>query len=270
MATVDLAFEELGCPGDAPLIILHGFFASSRNWRQVAEKLAANFHIYVLDMRNHGASPHHPIMDYPAMAADLLRFMDTRGLSTASLLGHSMGGKVAMWFALNHPDRVDKLIVADIAPVSYTHSFNNLIRALKALPLHEISNRKQAELLLAPHIPELSYRQFLLQNLILKDGVYCWRIDLDIFYRMASNIIAFPSADHLPVYTRKALFIAGEESGFVKADDINLLFPHATLTVIANAGHWLHVQQPGVFIERVGQFLQEAENVWHKGQDTYG
>jgi pimeloyl-ACP methyl ester carboxylesterase len=255
METIELAFEESGSPDNAPLIILHGFFASSRNWRQVAEKLADSFHIYVLDMRNHGASPHHPLMDYPAMAADLLLFMDTQGLTTASLLGHSMGGKVAMWFALNYPERMDKLIVADIAPVSYTHSFNNLIQALKALPLHEISNRKQAELLLESHIPELGYRQFLLQNLVLKDGAYCWRIDLDIFLLMAPNIAAFPSADHLPDYTGKTLFIAGEESGYVNADEVSALFPEAMLNVIANAGHWLHVQQPGVFIEQIEQFL---------------
>jgi pimeloyl-ACP methyl ester carboxylesterase len=255
METVELAFEELGSPGNAPLIILHGFFASSRNWRQVAEKLAASFHVYVLDMRNHGASPHHPIMDYPAMTADLLQFIEAQGLTTASLLGHSMGGKVAMWFALNHPERMDKLIVADIAPVSYTHCFDNLIQALKALPLHEISNRKQAELLLASAIPEIGYRQFLLQNLALKDGAYCWRIDLDIFYRMAPNIIAFPDVEQITPFVGKTLFLAGEESGYVKADDVSALFPDATLNVIANAGHWLHVQQPGVFIERVEQFL---------------
>jgi esterase len=255
METVALAFEELGSPDDAPLIILHGFFASSRNWRQVAEKLAASFHVYVLDMRNHGASPHHPLMDYLAMAADLLLFMDTQGLTTASLLGHSMGGKVAMWFALNHPERMDKLIVADIAPVSYKHCFNNLIQALKALPLHEISNRKQAELLLASAIPEIGYRQFLLQNLVLRDGAYCWRIDLDIFYRMAPNIIAFPSVERSAPFTGKTLFLAGEDSGYVKDDDVSALFPDAMLSVIANAGHWLHVQQPGVFIEQVERFL---------------
>jgi pimeloyl-ACP methyl ester carboxylesterase len=255
METVTLAFEELGSPGNAPLIILHGFFASSRNWRRVAEKLATKFHVYVLDMRNHGASPHHPLMNYPAMAVDLLQFMDAHGLTTASLLGHSMGGKVAMWFALNHPERMEKLIVVDIAPVSYTHSFNNLIQALKALPLHEISNRKQAELLLASHIPELGYRQFLLQNLVLKDGAYCWRIDLDIFYRMAPNIIAFPAVEYSAPFTGKTLFLAGEDSCYIKADDVSALFPDATLSVIANAGHWLHVQQPGVFIEQVEKFL---------------
>jgi len=256
METVELAFEELGDPGDAAIIILHGFFASSRNWRQVAEKLAASFHVYVLDMRNHGASPHHPVMDYPSMAVDLLQFMDAQGLTTASLLGHSMGGKVAMWFALNHPERMDKLIVVDIAPVSYKHCFNNLIQTLKALPLHEISNRKQAEQLLASAIPELGYRQFLLQNLILKDGAYCWRIDLDIFYRMAPNIIAFPDVDQITPFTGKTLFLAGEDSGYVNPEDVSILFPDATLSVIANSGHWLHVQQPGVFIEQVEQFCE--------------
>jgi esterase len=255
MAAVELAFEELGSPENAPLIILHGFFASSRNWRQVAEKLAARFHVYVLDLRNHGASPHHPLMDYPSMADDLLQFMDAQGLTTASLLGHSMGGKAAMWFALNHPERMDKLIVADIAPVSYEHSFDNLIQALKALPLSEISNRKQAEQLLTPAIPELTYRQFLLQNLVLKDGAYCWRIDLGIFYRMAPNIAAFPDVAQITPFTGKTLFLAGEDSGYVKADDVKTLFPNARLTVIAKAGHWLHVQQPGVFIEQVEQFL---------------
>ena len=254
METVALAFEELGNPNDEPLIILHGFFASSRNWRQVAEKLAASFHVYALDMRNHGASPHHSVMDYQSMAADLLQFMEDQNLMTAGLLGHSMGGKVAMWFALNHPERVHKLIVADIAPVSYTHCFNNLIAALKALPLHEISNRKQAELLLATDRPELGYRQFLLQNLILKDGAYCWRVDLDIFQRSTSYIIAFPDVEPVTPFTGKTVFLAGAESGFVKADDIKTLFPEATLSVIANAGHWLHVQQPGVFIEQVEKF----------------
>ncbi len=255
METVELAFEELGDPNNSPLIILHGFFASSRNWRQVAQRLSAQFHVYVPDMRNHGASSHHPVMDYPVMVADLLRFVDDRGLETASLLGHSMGGKIAMWLALTASDRLDKLIVADIAPVSYKHSFDNTVQALKALPLAEISNRKHAETLLAPRIPELSYRQFLLQNLALKDGKYCWRLDLDIFQRTAHHIAAFPNADHLSSYTGKAFFIAGSDSDFVKLEDINLLFPEAAFSTIANAGHWLHVQQPDAFTARVEDFL---------------
>lgn len=255
METIQLAFEEFGDEDNNPLIVLHGFFASSRNWRQVAQRLAARFHVYVPDMRNHGTSPHHPSMDYPSMAADLLRFMDERGLETANLLGHSMGGKIAMWLALTNPHRVAKLIVADIAPVSYQHSFDNTVSALKALPLTELSNRKQAETLLMPNIPELSYRQFLLQNLILKDGKYSWRINLDIFQRLAHNIAAFPNADHLPPFAGKALFIAGGDSDFVKPEAIKSLFPSAALAIVPGAGHWLHVQQPDVFITLVDNFL---------------
>lgn len=255
MKIVELAFEEFGDSNNSPLIILHGFFASSRNWRQIALRLAARFHVYVPDIRNHGASPHNPLMDYPSMAADLLRFMDDHNFKTASLLGHSMGGKVAMWLALTAADRVNKLIVADIAPVSYKHSFDKTILGLKTLPLAEISNRKQAETLLAETIPELSYRQFLLQNLVLQDGKYCWRVDLDIFHQMSPNIAAFPNADHLAPFTGKALFIAGADSDFVKPEDIKSLFPKAALSTIADAGHWLHIQQPDAFTTLVEDFL---------------
>lgn len=254
METVDLDFEEYGDAEQAPLIILHGFFASARNWRQMAERLSARFHVYVLNQRNHGGSPHAAVMDYPSMAADLKRFLDSQGLTAASLLGHSMGGKVAMWFALNHPGYVDNLMVADIAPVSYKHCFNNTIQALIDLPLAQIGNRKQAEILLAEAIPELSYRQFLLQNLVLEQGGYGWRINLDIFYRMAPNIIAFPPAGHLSPFTGKTLFISGADSGYIDPEALPPLFPAAELSILARAGHWLHVQQPDAFVAVIENF----------------
>lgn len=255
METVDLAFEEFGDPDNKPLIILHGFFASSRNWRMVAQCLAIRFHVYVPDLRNHGLSPQHTLLDYPSMAADLLRFMDQRELETTHLLGHSMGGKVAMWLALNVPERVNKLVVADIAPVCYQHSFDSTILALKTLPLADISNRKQAETWLAAAIPELSYRQFLLQNLILNEGKYTWRVNLTIFHQMAVHIAAFPDTHHLTPYTGKALFIAGGNSDYVKPEAISSLFPKAAISTIDHAGHWLHVQQPDIFNAQVEKFL---------------
>jgi len=255
MPALPLAFEELGNPDHAPLLIVHGFFASSRNWRLMAEKFASYFHVYLLDMRNHGLSPQHPQMDYPTMTTDVLDFMDRRGLDSVSLLGHSMGGKIAMWLALHHPHRIDHLVVADIAPVSYIHSFDNTINALKSLPLANISNRKQAEQWLAAAIPELSYRQFLLQNLVLQTGHYRWRVNLDVFFNMAPHIIAFPDTEGMLPFYGHALFVAGADSGYVKADDLDKLFPTAKLCFIANAGHWLHVQQPDVFFEQVCCFL---------------
>jgi pimeloyl-ACP methyl ester carboxylesterase len=258
METVDLAYEESGSQDLPPLIILHGFFASSRNWRKIAEKLSATFHVYVLDMRNHGDSPHHAAMDYPSMTADVLRFLDVHKLNTAHVLGHSMGGKCAMWLALNHPERTGKLIVVDIAPKSYTHSFDKTIHALIDLPLAKIQNRKQAENLLARDIPELHYRQFLLQNLIFKNGCYNWRVSLDIFLQVAPNIVAFPDTQGLASYEGNVLFIAGADSTYVAQADIVGLFPHAQFEIIVKAGHWVHAQQPEVFTEVVENFLQRG------------
>jgi esterase len=261
MQTIDLAYEEFGKHNPIPLLILHGFFASSRNWRKIAERLSATYHVYVLDMRNHGDSPHHAVMDYPSMTADVLGFMDKRSLPKAHILGHSMGGKIAMWLALNHPERIDKLIVVDIAPISYKHSFNRTIQALIDLPLAEIQNRKQAETLLADAIPELEYRQFLLQNLVLKEGHYHWRINLDVFMKTAANIIAFPDSQQLltnPHYLGETLFVAGGESAYVNQKDTLDLFPKSSYQIISNAGHWLHTQQPEIFIEVVEKFLQSS------------
>lgn len=255
MQTIDLAFEEFGDPGHKPLIILHGFFASSRNWRLQAQRLAGKRHVYALDLRNHGQSPHHSLMDYPSMCADVLAFMAKHGLAKVGLLGHSMGGKVAMWLALNNPHRVEKLVVADIAPVSYQHQFAGLMDALKALPLAALVNRREAETWLADAIPDVAYRQFLLQNLLLREGQYYWRIDLDIFAKAAPYIVAFPSAKHLSPFLGETLFIAGADSNYVAADDVVAFFPDAVLNFIDNAGHWLHVQQPETFFQNVTTFL---------------
>ncbi|MGD0958568.1 MAG: alpha/beta fold hydrolase [Methylomonas sp.] len=209
MPPVELAYEHYGEQhSGCPLIILHGFFGSSRNWRAIAQRLAADYPVYVLDMRNHGLSPHAPEMDYPSMAEDLAFFMERLNLSRAHILGHSMGGKIAMWFALQQPERVENLLIADISPVSYAHSFENLIQALKNLPLHELGNRKQADIWLEPYISESPYRQFLLQNLAFQDGNYYWRVNLDYFLDNAGFIAAFPELENIQPYPKPVLFLA--------------------------------------------------------------
>lgn len=251
-----LAYEEYGDESCEPLIIIHGFFASSRNWRQIAKRLADDFHVYVLDMRNHGLSPHHPEMDYPIMSEDINSFMDEHGLISAIILGHSMGGKVAMWFSLNNPEKVNNLIVADISPVSYQHSFDHTIQALKGIPLEDVSNRKQADEFLSSAIQEQAYRLFLLQNLQLIDGKYTWRVDLDIFYRTADNIIAFPQLGSLKPSGDKALFIMGGNSHYTDKDAIYDCFPKADISVLAGANHWLHADDPDGFLRNVTEFLE--------------
>lgn len=259
MRTVNLAFEEYGCSTNQPLIILHGFFASSRNWRKIATKLANTYHLYIVDLRNHGLSPHNPKMDYPAMSADLAAFMQQHKLQTANIMGHSMGGKVAMWFALNFPEKLKNLIVVDISPVSYQHDFNTIIQALKNLPLKYISNRKQADDFLSLSIPKLSYRQFLLQNLQFINGQFYWRIDLQIFYETADKIVAFPATELIPPYTAKVLFIMGEHSDYLDKATISTIFPSAEITILKDTNHWLHVEKPAEFCAQVDNFLQKND-----------
>ncbi len=258
MQVVELAFDMFGDKQNPVLIILHGFFASSRNWRQIAEKLATDFCVYVLDARNHGVSPHSEIMDYETMAADVAHFLTQNHLQNVTLIGHSMGGKTAMWFALNYANLVRNLIVVDIAPIDYKHSFEPLINALKDLPLDKLTNRKQAELLLANIIPELNYRQFLLQNLILKSGGYQWRIDLDIFQQNANNILVFPKTENVPQFIGRTLFMAGGNSNYIKPNSTEMLFPFAKIQVIPDAEHWIHVQQPDAFLNSVKFFALQS------------
>ena len=255
MKPIQLAFEEFGDSRNTPLIILHGFFASSRNWRLIAKILSDSHHVYVLDMRNHGDSPSAKVMDYPAMATDLSYFMQQHEINKANLLGHSMGGKVAMWYALNCPETVEKLIVADISPTRYAHSFNQTIQALMDLPLNQINTRKEAEVHLSDSIADSSYRQFLLQNLQLKKGEYSWRVDLDIFYETADNIVAFPDADNILPYLDEVLFLGGENSDYIRADDVYRLFPNAIISTLPDTAHWLHVQAPELFCHEVNTFL---------------
>lgn len=254
---MDLAFEQFGHQQNPALIILHGFFASARNWRQIAEKLAANFCVYVLDARNHGASPHSDIMNYETMADDVAQFITQKKIACVSLIGHSMGGKTAMWLALNRPNLVQNLIIIDIAPINYKHSFDPIINALKNLPLPDLTNRKQAELWLSDSIPELSYRQFLLQNLVLKSGgCYEWRIDLDIFQQNAAQILLFPTTENPLQFVGRTLFLAGGNSKYIKQNSTEKFFPFAQIQVIPDSEHWIHVQQPEAFLNAVTDFLK--------------
>jgi len=257
---MNLHFEEYGQQGNPPMVILHGFFASSRNWRQIAKKLAQNYHVYVPDLRNHGSSQHALEMDYPTMAADIKVFLEEYGIENACVLGHSMGGKVAMWLALNDPDSLEKLIVVDIAPVNYRHGFDNIIQALQTLPLADISNRKQAENILAEALPDLSFRQFILQNLILNDGKYCWRTDLAIFQKAAPAIVAFPNIEGLTPFSGQSMFVVGERSTHVEKQHygkIKTLFPETRIEVLANSGHWLHAEQPEQFLALLNCFMSD-------------
>ena len=250
-----LHHTELGA--GEPLIVLHGLLGSHQNLLPVCRKFAERFHVFAVDQRNHGHSPHHSEMSYELMAADVVRFMDAHQLTSAHVLGHSMGGKTAMHLALHHPDRVNKLVVVDMSPRAYGPRFAKLLHALRQLHPERFTARAEADTALAASVPEESLRQFLLKNLAPKDGGgYRWRIGLE---NIAANYDHLRSAIHsaLP-FTGDALFLVGGKSDYVgdaDREEIHRLFPSAHFTSIPGAGHWVHAEKPGEFAEACLRFL---------------
>ncbi len=241
------------------MTILHGLFGSGRNWNAIARRLAEQARVLVPDLRNHGASPHAEPMTYPAMAADVRTLFESQEIERSDLIGHSMGGKAAMWLALTEPQRVDRLVVVDIAPVRYDHSFEELIRILRQLPLEHLSGRAAADEWLARQLPEPTLRQFLLQNLVRRGDRYLWRINLDAIEQAMPELMGFPDVHGLRPFFGPALFIAGERSSYILPEygaTINQLFPRAAIERLPDVGHWLHSEQPEQFLAIVQRFLR--------------
>jgi len=252
---MQLHFKEYG--HGRPVILLHGLFGSLDNWHSVASRLAETFHVFALDQRNHGQSPHSTEMAYPLMAADVDNFLAARGLDSAGVIGHSMGGKTAMQLALSFPQRVQRLVVADIAPRAYAPAHDKIFAALQALDLPKFQNRSDIEAALALEIPDLVVRRFLLKNLgRTPAGGFFWKINLP---NIAENYgrLREPVAGSTP-FTGPALFIRGGKSNYVRPEDEPLIhkwFPSARIETIPEAGHWVHADRPEEFLGLVGDFL---------------
>jgi esterase len=250
-----LYFKEFG-QGRA-VILLHGLFGSSDNWHSIAVRLSADFHVFALDQRNHGQSPHSQAMDYPVMAADVDRFFAARGLECALVIGHSMGGKTAMQLALHFPQRVEKLVVADMAPRAYAPAHDKIFEALLALDLPKFQSRAQIETALEPAIPNPVLRRFLLKNLARNAaGELFWKINLrdlaENYWRLRE-----PVAGDSP-FAGPALFIRGGKSKYVQPEDEPLIrewFPAAQIRTIPEASHWVHADQPEEFLKLVLEFF---------------
>ena len=255
---MELHFEASGS-GD-PLIILHGLFGSLDNWRIVSARLAQRFTVFALDQRNHGRSPHAEQMDYVLMAEDVQQFLKGRGLGKASVLGHSMGGKTAMQLALLHPGSVAKLIVADIAPRPYPPRHERMLAGMLALDLGHFETRSQMEAALAPAVPDLATRQFLLKNVVRSEGTgFHWRMGVT---QIQTNYRRLTDTVHgLGPFTNPVLFIRGANSDYLSESDIPEIqrcFPKAQLKTVPDADHLLHVQKPELFVRLVIEFLLDA------------
>ena len=237
--------------GDGPAVaLLHGLFGSARNLGGVQRALATRFRVLSLDLRNHGDSPHDPAMGYAAMAADVRETLAAHGAWPAALVGHSMGGKVAMRLALDAPGEVRRLAVADIAPVRYPSHFGAFAAAMLAVPPG--ASRPEADALLAPAVQDKAIRSFLLHNFRPGQG---WRIGLPHIAAALPQVEAWDSSGTYPGPT---LFITGARSDYVKPADhaaIRALFPAARFVAIKGAGHWLHAEQPAAFIATLEAFL---------------
>jgi esterase len=254
-----LAADEFGA-GPA-VAILHGLFGSGRNWRSVAQHLAARHRVLAFDLRNHGASPWSDGMSYGEMVEDLRASFRARGIGHAALLGHSMGGKVAMLVALLHPGEVDRLVVVDIAPAANPPTLLAYVRAMRAADLRGVRRRSEADLQLAEAVPDPAERAFLLQNLVIGENPAHWRLNLEAIERGFSQIVGFPDLPAGTVYSGPALFVAGARSNYIQPEHkpgIQRLFPRARIMRIEGAGHWVHAEQPQAFLLAVAPFLSGA------------
>lgn len=244
-------------PSDAvPLVIAHGLYGSGRNWGVIARRLADCRDVIAVDMRNHGNSFHDPRHDYPALAEDLAEVIESVG-GHVDLMGHSMGGKAAMQLALTQGRLIRRLVVADIAPVAYSHNQSRHIHAMRSLDLTGLSTRGEADRRLAATVPEEGLRAFFLQALDLKaEGGPRWRLNLDVLEAEMPKIVGWPGTHG--EFSNPALFLTGAESHYVRPEHrevIRALFPAARFAKIPGAGHWLHAEKPREFEETVRVFL---------------
>lgn len=271
---MELNYREMGT--GEPLIILHGLYGSSDNWMNIGKALAGSFRVFLLDQRNHGQSPHSDTHTYEAMREDLREFMDRHDLNRANILGHSMGGKTAVYFAVAYPQRIRRLIVVDIGPAAYPQltesnstalSHLNITNALYNLDIEHINTLREADRQLAETIPYQQVRQFLLKNL-KKDkqtGQYKWLLNVGVIRHELPAIMdgldPHQYKDSKGLSSLPVLFIRGERSPYIgekEQKDIRTLFPGAEIETIGDAGHWVHAEKRKPFLQLVEQFL-EAE-----------
>jgi pimeloyl-ACP methyl ester carboxylesterase len=240
--------------------VLHGLLGSARNWQTTGRDLTAYYHVFALDARNHGKSPHAGEMDYEVMMADIIAWMDAQGVARATLVGHSMGGKTAMRLACRHPERVERLIVVDIAPKDYYWvAHRGEFAAMNELELSSLQSRQEAEMRFEARVPNLGMRKFLTTNLERSDeGAWRWAVNLPVL-TTALAVLEKNSVESTDRYVGPTLFIAGGRSQYVQANDHELIrqhFPAARIEVIAESGHNPHMEQRERFVELVRGLYQ--------------
>jgi esterase len=250
-----LAYRKYG-EGKA-IIILHGLFGQMDNWNTLAKKFSEQgFAVYTIDQRNHGLSPHDDDWNYGVMADDLKDFINEHQIQNPILLGHSMGGKTVMYFSLHYPNIADKLIIADISPRQHPANHNDVLYALQQVDFEVVKTRREVEDILAATISDFGTRQFLLKNVYWKtDDKMDWRFNLKIISEKYNNVIVGVPRG---ICETETLFLKGEKSDYINDNDlvsIKEIYPNSSVVVIADAGHWVHAEQPELFYKAVMGFI---------------
>ncbi|MFT4901514.1 MAG: esterase [Lentimonas sp.] len=249
-----LRFEN---PSATPLVILHGLLGASRNWTTVGRALQKRFDVHVLDLRNHGSSPHTETMRWNELTSDVKRYLQDNGLNEVCLMGHSLGGKIAMKFACDYSKRVRKLVVVDIATKPYPPYHEKEFRAMKRVPAAALNNRKEAEELLKPQVPDWGMRQFLMTNLVSAEFGYKWQVNLEVLHA-SLPIIRQNSLQGSDSYSGPTLLLTGGKSNFVEPSDLDPMrqyFPQLKAISLPQAGHNVHVEDRKGFLAALNGWL---------------
>ncbi len=258
---INLFTKRIGKDTETTLIFLHGLFGNHRNLLPIARKFENQFNIVLTDLRNHGQSQHNDLIDYESMCDDVNHLISNTHQQQAIIIGHSMGGKVAMLHALKYPETTQGIFILDIAPVDYSFDYLSVIKNLQNIDLAKLGSREQADTELALHYKNKDFRQFLLQNLIRVNNQFQWRLNLNAIKQHHSSICQFPKKS-FKAYTKPTYFLAGEVSDYVTSKyqkRIEELFPNYLLHHEPNAGHWLHAEKPERVISHLQQFLNSFE-----------
>jgi pimeloyl-ACP methyl ester carboxylesterase len=255
--------------GNGPAaVIIHGLYGSSDNWMNMGKKLAEKYTVYMIDQRNHGRSPFAEENSYNDMRDNLVEFFEEHGIEKATILGHSMGGKTAMWFAADYPEKVEKLVIADMAPKDYMENkeqsqyylHRNILQAMQELDFSKVKKRTDVDELLAEKIDSERIRQFLVKNVTKdkKTKQYRWRVNVEVLYNYLEEIVGGVNRrwldDRIPITSYPVIFIRGLESNYITDEDIDLIksiYPDANIFDIPGAGHWLHAEKPDEFMDAV-------------------
>lgn len=241
-----------------PLVLLHGLFGSLENLGLLSRALAEQYQVYAVDLPNHGRSPHTERTSLPLMAQQVKDWMDAKGLNKAILVGHSLGGKVAMELALTYPESVVSLVVIDIAPVAYPPSHGDVFAGLSSLDPASLGSRSDADLLLLRYVPEPAVRSFLLKNLVRQDQQFAWRMNFAVLQRDYGAMLQANRVDAM--FPGPVLFLKGENSSYIRAEheaDMRSRFPAAGVKIVADTGHWLHAEKPSLTQRLLIKFLQQ-------------